>query len=374
MLEEKNENFKQYKISTFTKLQRMLLLCGLVLSLVSLAVELGMYITLVLIDQPVAYQITYVLFKIVTPNIFKFTSLFVALKIFKSKKVTLKKKSLAVSLSLFIIASVIGIVHNYFSVLLSAPAFVFFVSSIFGSRRIIKTLGILSIPVFILESITFLLDPEIGPMVFRYLTLVCIFCLMVVSYIYANTLVKTTANQLKYIYKTYHTQAQLIEELKIEPLTKLYNRIAFENTITRILRRYEEEEIHPFMVVMDIDFFKKVNDKYGHTAGDEVLIRLANIVKSNMGSPRQAYRYGGEEFVMLFDTSTEERVLEMVEKIRTDFASAEYLFAPELRVTLSAGIADYKKPLTGKEWFDNADRALYEAKENGRNRIVISQA
>lgn len=374
MIEEKNENFKQYKKVTFTKLQKLLLVCGLILSLVSLAVELGMYITLVFIKQPVAYQITYVLFKIVTPNIFKFTSLFVAYRIFKNGKITLKKKSYAVSLSLFTIASVIGIVHNYFSVLLSAPAFVFFVCSIFGSRRIIKTLGILAIPVFMLETTTFLLDPEIGPMVYRFLTLTCVFCLMVVSYIYANTLVRTTANQLKYIYKTYHTQAQLIEELKIEPLTKLYNRIAFENTITRILRRYEEDEIHPFMVVIDIDFFKKVNDRYGHTAGDEVLKQLAFVIKTNMGGPRQSYRYGGEEFVLLFDSSTIENVSRIVETIRTDFEASEYLFAPELKVTLSAGIAAYKKSLTGKDWFDNADKALYEAKNQGRNQIVISRA
>lgn len=372
-MEVENINFKQYKNTTFTKLQKMLIICGLVLSLVSLSVEIGMYITLVFIKQPVAYQITYVLFKIVVPNILKFTSLIVAHAIYVSKTKSLKQKSYATSISLFVIASVIGIVHNYFSILLVAPAFVFFICSIFGSRKIIKTLGILCIPVFLLEITTFMTDPEIGPMVYRILTLVCAFCLITVSYIYANTLVKTTASQLKYIHRNYRTQSQLIEELKIEPLTKLYNRIAFENTISRILLRLKNDEIHPFMVIMDIDFFKKVNDKYGHAMGDEVLIQLSNIIKKNMGGSRQSYRYGGEEFVLVFDNSTIDYVYDVVEKIKAEFEKCKYIFEPELKVTLSAGIADCKKNYTEKEWFNNADKALYEAKSNGRNQIVISK-
>lgn len=371
-MEVENINFKQYKNTTFARLQKMLIICGLVLSLVSLAVEIGMYITLVFLEQPVAYQITYVLFKIVTPNIFKFTSLIVAHRIYNSNKKSLKQKTYATSISLFIIASVIGIVHNYFSILLVAPAFVFFICSIFGSRRIIKTLGILSIPVFMLEITTFMTDPEIGPMVYRILTLICAFCLMTVSYIYANTLVKTTANQLKYIHRNYRTQSQLIEELKIEPLTKLYNRIAFENTISRILRRYSEVEIHPYMVIMDIDFFKKVNDKYGHAIGDEVLIRLSQIIKNNMGGTRQAYRYGGEEFVLIFDNTTTENVIKIVEQIRIEFENSTYIFEPELRVTISAGIAACEKNFTEKDWFNSADKALYYAKANGRNQSKVN--
>ena len=370
-MEADNINFKQYKTATDTKLQKMLLVCSLVLSLVSVAVEIGMYLTLVLIQQPVAYQITYVLLKIVTPNIFKFTSLTVAWHIYKNPRKVIETKNYAVSIALFTISSVIAIFHNYFSILLVSPAFVFFICSIFGSKKLIKHLGILTVPVFVLECITFLTDPETGPMIYRMLTLVCFLCFITVSYVYAKQLVETTANQLEYIHKNYHTQSLLIEELKIEPMTKLYNRVAFENTVTRILRRFGEDEICPYMVVIDLDFFKKVNDIYGHTAGDEVLIRLASIMKKNMGGPRQAFRYGGEEFVLLFDDGTKESVLRITEKIRTDFEAETYDFAPDLHVTLSAGVAEYTANLSGKDWFDHADKALYEAKSSGRNRVVI---
>ncbi len=370
-MEIDNINFKQYKTATDTKLQKMLLVFGLVLSLASVAVELGMYVTLLVIKEPVAHKWTYVVFKIFMPNVFTFVSLLVACCIYKKPDKSIEVKNYAVTLSLFTIASVISIVHNYFSILLVAPSFVFFISSIFGSKKLIKHLGMLSIPVFILECITFMLDPETGPMVYRVLTLICSVFFIAIAYIYARQLVETTANQLRYIHKNYRTQSLLIEELKIEPLTKLYNRVAFENTVARILKRFEKDEIQPYMAVIDLDFFKKVNDVYGHTAGDEVLMRLALIMKTNMGGPRQAFRYGGEEFVLLFDDGTKDGVLDITEKIRTDFEAETYDFAPDLHVTLSAGIAAYGEGLTGKDWFDHADKALYDAKSSGRNRVVV---
>lgn len=370
-MEADNINFKQYKTAANTKLQKTLLFCSLVISVICLAIEIGMFLTLIIMNQSLDSKVLYVIIRIVFPTVFNFTSLIIAYKVFKNKRITIEIKSYAVSLSFFTIASVVSIFHNYFSILLVAPSFVFFIASIFGSKKLIKHLGILIIPVFVLECVTFMLDKETGPMVYRVLTLVCTMCIIVVSYNYSKQLVETTANQLEYIHKNYRTQSLLIEELKIEPMTKLYNRVAFENTVTRILRRFGEDEICPYMVVIDLDFFKKVNDIYGHTAGDEVLIRLASIMKKNMGGPRQAFRYGGEEFVLLFDDGTKESVLRITEKIRTDFEAETYDFAPDLHVTLSAGVAEYTANLSGKDWFDHADKALYEAKSSGRNRVVV---
>lgn len=370
-MEIDNINFKQYKTTTFTKVQKKLIVCCFILSLLSLAVELGMYVTLVLIDQPVAYQVSYVLFKIVFPNAVKFIALYLAIRAYKSKSMSLEKKSFYSSLAVFMIASIVAIIHNYFSILLGAPAFSFFICSVFGEKKIIRTFGIMVFPVFILETITFLLDPECGPFVFRVLSLVCAACFIFVSYIYANILVTTAADQLQYIHKNYETQSKLIEELKIEPLTKLYNRAAFENTVARILNRFQEEKIDPYLVVIDIDFFKKVNDRYGHTTGDQVLIRLAQIIKTRMKGARQAFRYGGEEFVLIFEDSTKEYARQTVEQIRLDFEESSFPAVPELHVSLSAGISEYKKEFTGKDWFDEADGFLYQAKINGRNQVIM---
>lgn len=370
-METDDINFKQYKITNFTRVQKKLMICCLVLSCISLSVELGMYITLVLLKKPVAFQISYVIFRILFPNAVKIVSLFIAYKAYKSSKMTLERKCFCSSLSIFLISGIISIVHNYFSILLVGPAFSFFICSIFGNKKIIKTLGILAVPVFVLEIVTYMLDPECGPFLYRVLSLTCAGCFIFVAYIFANTLVSTSADQLNYIHRNYETQTKLIEELKIEPLTKLYNRVAFENTLDRILIRFREEKIDPFLVVIDIDFFKKVNDKYGHTTGDLVLINLAKIIRNRMKGSRQAFRYGGEEFVLIFEDSTKESAIQAVEQIRQDFENSEYPCVPELKVSLSAGIAEYKAENTCKEWFDQADKALYLAKSNGRNGVVF---
>lgn len=370
-MEIDNINFKQYKTATFTRVQKRLFICCLVLSLVSLSVELGMYVALYISGQPVAHKLTYVVPKIVCPNIVKIISLSIAFGAYRNDRLNIEKKCFYASLSVFLISSVLAIAHNYFSILLCAPAFSFFICSVFGDRKIIKILGILTFPVFVLETTTFLLDPECGPFMFRILSLVCAGCLIFVSYIYANSLVATAADQLGYIHKNYETQTKLIEELKIEPLTKLYNRIAFENTVRRILDRFKVEQIDPFLVVIDIDFFKKVNDKYGHTTGDLVLVRLAQIIKTRMQGTRQAFRYGGEEFVLIFEDSNKDHVAHTVEQIRKDFEDSTYPSEPELKVSLSAGVSEYKKEYSGKDWFDEADGFLYEAKSNGRNQVVM---
>ena len=127
----------------------------------------------------------------------------------------------------------------------------------------------------------------------------------------------------------------------------------------------------PVMAILDIDLFKKVNDTYGHLRGDEVLMNLSSCMRARTAGVASAFRYGGEEFVILSDKNNIDQVVKMLEDIRSDFSSIRYGFAPGMRVTVSAGIAQLAPEMNEKSWFALADSALYKAKKTGRDKVVV---
>ena len=133
---------------------------------------------------------------------------------------------------------------------------------------------------------------------------------------------------------------------------------------------YLNSENSDFTIVMvDVDFFKHVNDDYGHQYGDEVLVGLAKILKDSVRTLDKVARYGGEEFIMLLLTN-EERAFTIVEKMREIIQTTEF-GKKQLKVTASFGIAQYKNDSSLEHIIKRADSALYKAKEEGRNQTQI---
>lgn len=125
--------------------------------------------------------------------------------------------------------------------------------------------------------------------------------------------------------------------------------------------------------MIDLDDFKLVNDTYGHIKGDEVLVALAEILRRNLPKHASAFRYGGEEFVLLFTKHQLNKVVEIVEKMRLEFSQQAFDFLEDTHnITFSGGIAEYlDTDWTISEFFDKADQALYLAKGEGKNQIKI---
>jgi diguanylate cyclase (GGDEF)-like protein len=155
-------------------------------------------------------------------------------------------------------------------------------------------------------------------------------------------------------------------------LTSLALRRVFDERIESMLQRAERTEGRMALMLMDIDHFKRLNDNYGHTFGDEVLRQVAAVIGRAVRKVDLAARYGGEEFAVLLEDANEEGAVQLAERIRRDVEAL--VFDSEGRpvnVTLSLGIAAF--PRDGgmpKELTDNADKALYKAKSDGRNRTV----
>ena len=156
-----------------------------------------------------------------------------------------------------------------------------------------------------------------------------------------------------------------------DPLTSLYNRRFLNELLeSNIPARVKEGYVHS-VLMMDIDFFKKVNDKYGHNIGDEVIKMVAYVIKKHIRNSDIAVRYGGEEFLVLLINATSEKTIEIAKNISKDFSEAIFVSGKDtFKKTISTGICYYPTD-ANKLWkaIKLADEALYKAKNNGRNRI-----
>jgi diguanylate cyclase (GGDEF)-like protein/PAS domain S-box-containing protein len=168
-------------------------------------------------------------------------------------------------------------------------------------------------------------------------------------------------------------QTKLAEQAVRDSMTGLYNRRYLDETLDREVARARREG-HPLSVVMiDVDHFKKLNDSYGHQAGDEVLKSLAEMLRQNTRTEDVACRYGGEEFLVLLPGMPLENACERAEIWRMQFEQSTFAFGNfALKATASLGVSSY--PQHGKtpdELTLAADTALYRAKRNGRNRAEL---
>lgn len=167
-------------------------------------------------------------------------------------------------------------------------------------------------------------------------------------------------------------QAQLQEQATRDPLTGLYNRRFFSETLLRETARARREEQPYSLVILDADHFKAVNDTHGHEVGDGVLVALAGLLRAQTREGDLVCRIGGEEFVALLPGAAAGDALARAEAWRAALAGRPLLpERPDLAVTISGGVASFPADgADGDEVLRAADQALYEAKAAGRNRVV----
>lgn len=157
-----------------------------------------------------------------------------------------------------------------------------------------------------------------------------------------------------------------------DELTGLYNRRHFLERLDEELSRSEREHAPLQLALVDLDHFKRINDTYGHRAGDQVLQRFAAVAEQSLRRSDVLARYGGEEFIMLFPQSDHSDCEAALNRLREHFAEEQYAFDPDLRVTFSCGLAGHRPGETPPAFIERADLALYRAKSGGRNRILAA--
>lgn len=156
-------------------------------------------------------------------------------------------------------------------------------------------------------------------------------------------------------------------------LTDLANHRTFQHAFDVMLHRATRRNSPLTLILCDIDFFKSINDNYGHPFGDEVLKQVAKTISDTVRKVDLAARYGGEEFAIILENSNTKGAVKMAERIRQDIAALSFQYEEnKIGVTISLGIASYPDDGTAKtEIIDRADKALYNAKRAGRNQTVL---
>lgn len=165
----------------------------------------------------------------------------------------------------------------------------------------------------------------------------------------------------------------LKEESIRDPLTGLYNRRWLDEVLEREIPRALREKRPLSFCVIDLDHFKRVNDTWGHDVGDDILVALARLLKDGSRKHDVAARFGGEEFVLVLPGLDAQRGREVVERLLERFNSLGFGAGGPAGLTFSAGLAVVPDHATDREnLFKVADRALYRAKDSGRNRVVVA--
>lgn len=179
-----------------------------------------------------------------------------------------------------------------------------------------------------------------------------------------------------HVLNVYANQLALIHRSRLDPLTELLNRQTFDKKVIDIISgdifisssREPAKQSHWFLALLDIDHFKRVNDSFGHVIGDEVILLVARLLKNSFRIDDFIFRYGGEEFAVLFQASDEQDARNMLNRVR--YNVAEYPFPQISNLTISSGFLALSEVDMVSVLVHKADLALYHSKNNGRNQVT----
>ncbi len=157
---------------------------------------------------------------------------------------------------------------------------------------------------------------------------------------------------------------------QLDPLTKLPNRQAYDHQLNSEFSRWQRYSKPLTLIIADIDFFKKINDTFGHAAGDKVLKTVARVLQVNLRETDFIARFGGEEFVILMPETSLDAAAIVADKLRTTINECPFHSSNQkVPVTLSFGVCEFNEGDSTEIVFNKADKALYKAKESGRNQV-----
>ncbi len=180
--------------------------------------------------------------------------------------------------------------------------------------------------------------------------------------------------QLELAMQKSYIHAKKIKEANIDSLTNLNNRRAFDNKLSELLEKALNSNMPLSFLLLDIDYFKNINDKYGHLVGDKVLTEVANIIKGQIRSNDFAARYGGEEFAIILPDTSIDEVIVIAERIRKSIETTKFYYQQDKYLTssISIGISSTDNNCKStRVLIEKADNALYDAKHSGRNTIKL---
>lgn len=347
---------------------RAIFAANLIFAVVILAMELIMWLVFEvqgLREQPLG---EYLFLYIVLPSALNVTILsigYVMMLLSRGRQEVMNHIPLV---QMTMICFVLSTIHHIFFVTFATFCFPVFISVIFHDRRLTGRITVLS---WLCMAVMMYLGPKITQTENRYLFSSCLIAAAIVlsANILCDVLMQYEYQKDRKMEMLNRSRMEIMDQLKYDQKTGLHGHTSFQTGLKKLV---DEAELckRPAVAVIDIDDFKKVNDAYGHVKGDMVILELARIMREACGEKYTAARFGGEEFAILFQNGTMDDYIRTVEKIRQEMEKLSFDFRKE-PVTVSAGIAIWKRGWGTTEFFDRADEALYISKRQGKNRTTI---
>lgn len=287
----------------------------------------------------------------------------------RSQRFSLIAKEYMALLLFLIFSFYLCVTHEIATVLLGSFVLSVFASTIFSNAKITRRIfEISNIALLILCVKSFRAEK------FSSTALMEIFVawdILLCAYLLSRVLIRYGQENIVALVSSYHLQRHMQEQLKLDPFTGLYNKKTFGEFLPEWINfcRIRKERLS--LAMIDVDHFKRINDAYGHAAGDRALLHLAQIIRDSTSENVSAFRIGGEEFAILFKGSSVKESFEICDAMRAAMESLS-LREDSVHITFSCGLAcmDVQK-LNPADLSHAADSALYQAKNSGRNKVAV---
>lgn len=308
---------------------------------------------------------------IIIPNLLMLTTNIGAHLLVKVKKIPGSTKEYISIFVLLLHCTQISMQHNVLTVLLASYILPVMISTLYANLKMTRRTYLLAQILLILSGWRMSISPNRVFDFWIWSETLGASALLLASYFLAKVLIKFGEKSISNFNNMEQNKTDLEAELKLDPLTSLYNHKAYFELFPQILEKCHQDNEVISIAVLDLDNFKYINDIYGHTVGDRVLLRFSSELRNLTRNGHHAFRVGGEEFVLLFQGLRAREAAKFCEELLSTMRQITF---PELNgqsVTFSGGIVDTSDGETdAKALFNKADALLYSAKKSGKDIVV----
>lgn len=341
---------------------------GLVAALLLAVAEIGMFFLMETQNYVDATPGMYLLKYVIFPTASNLALIFSCSLLLHRKAMSHQAKNYVVSILLLAVCFVMTIAHGTFNSVYVIFVVPIFMTVVYADKKLTTWITAVAAGLELVSSQLIQWDPEKDITESQPFELAVIYMIIAAVYVICLEIIRYESEKRDAISWGREQQFALQKKLLRDELTGIFNRTAMRRYLDILLEEGRGE--NSYLAMLDIDDFKRINDTWGHTGGDRVLEKLGEILEETC-KEEVPFRYGGEEFVILCQDSTQEKVLELMERIRKGFSSAVFPQIGHLRVTVSIGVARIGEEKQVKKMIDRADAAMYQAKREGKDCIRI---
>lgn len=310
----------------------------------------------------------YILLYILLPSTINFLLVILGRRSLSCKRLSERAKNYYSILILSTQFLVIACVHNVFTLSITILCFPIFLTLIYSDKKMTTIVTLITI-VFVSIGIYFALLDSYSNDTFFLIHAFVAYILLFGCYVTTILLLNIESAKNDILKASSFKQLQLEELLKCDSLTGLHNISTFYNMLDTCIKN---NEMPLTIAVIDIDNFKLVNDTWGHEKGNEVLIYLAAQLQTSCNMKGHVFRYGGEEFTIIFPRLSPTVAKTMIETAQYNLYHYVFDFMPDQKITFSCGIATYPaSKYSPQDFFEMADKVMYQAKLLGKNKVLI---